>query len=68
MTNADEIEKLSAFSYLFVPLLVLGMKGGERKKNKEQIIDVITVESLYFVTVTQQYKKSKGLVEQTENI
>lgn len=30
--NADEKEKLLAFSYLFVPLLFLGMKGRERKK------------------------------------
>lgn len=30
--NADDKEKLLAFSYLFVPLLFLGMKRRERKK------------------------------------
>lgn len=40
------------------------MKGRERQKknNKEQIIDVTTGKVFIF---TQQYKKSKGLVEQT---
>lgn len=32
--NADEEEKLLAFSYLFVPLLCLGMKG-EKKRERE---------------------------------
>lgn len=39
----DEKEKLLAFSYLFVPLLFLGMKGEKERNNKEQIIDVLTV-------------------------
>lgn len=34
-SNADEEEKLLAFSYLFVPLLFLGMKG-EKKRERQQ--------------------------------
>lgn len=36
--NAGEEEKLLAFSYLFVPLLFLGMKGRERKKKRKNIL------------------------------
>lgn len=37
-------EKLLAFSYLFVPLLFLGMTGREReRKKKEQVNDVIFI-------------------------
>lgn len=37
--DEDEKETLLAFSYLFVPLLFLGMEG---EKEREQVIDALT--------------------------
>lgn len=60
--NADETGKLLAFSYLFVPLLFLGMKGRERKKkNKEQIIDVKTWESTLFCNSHTAVQEEHGV-------
>lgn len=66
--NAGEEEKLLAFSYLFVPLLFLGMKGRERKK-KRKINDVITGEKSLFCnshTTVQEEHRVSG--RDTQNI
>lgn len=57
-------KKLLAFSYLFVPLLFLGMKGERQKeKHKEQInIDMTTRKSLYLMTFTQQEQEEEQRV------
>ena len=62
--NAGEKEKLLAFSYLFVPLLFLGMKGREEKENKkEQVNDVIFCNSR---TTVQEVHGVSGI--DTQNI
>lgn len=65
--DADEKETLLAFSYLFVPLLILGMEG---EKEREQVIDALTLihRLNHTVTVTNQHRQDKGLAEQHKNL